>query len=202
MYFAGADRAVNLERHQHVVPQAISGRREDIPAAGEHLLGEWVADAAEFGAVEQIRPAVPERDQQRRHGAAVRQIEGQRIDAAQGGGCAPVGRRKEILRRGPPVQSCGRRHARGLQRVGGADAGKLQQAGRAHRAAADDHLAVGSERLDARAAGDRDARRATLLDLDLQRLRVETDGKVRAPLRRLQESAGSGRAFGVAGVDS
>ena len=68
--------------------------------------------------------------------------------------------------------------ARRLQRVGGADARKLQQPRRAHGAAAEDHFAIGAQRLDAAAAGDLDADRAAVLDDDLQRLRVEADGEI------------------------
>ena len=49
-----------------------------------------------------------------------------------------------------PRQIVHDRDARRLQRLGRADAGKLQQAGRADGAAAEDHLAVGAQSLDAR----------------------------------------------------
>jgi hypothetical protein len=54
------------------------------------LLGKRVADAAEISAVEQISFAVPEREQQRRPGAATGQVDRQRIDPAKDGGFTPV----------------------------------------------------------------------------------------------------------------
>ena len=81
------------------------------------------------------------------------------------------------------------RHARRLQRVGWTDAGKLQQPRRADGAAADDHLAIGAQASRLRFPSDRDPDGATVLDLDLQRLRVEPHRQILAVLRPASENA-------------
>ncbi len=70
------------------------------------------------------------------------------------------------------------RHPHGLQRIRRTDPRKLKQARRTDRAAADDHLAIRAQRFGAASLGDRDPDGAALVDLDLQRLRVQAHHQV------------------------
>src|SRR6185437_7455557 len=56
------------------------------------------------------------------------------------------------------------------------NAGELQQSRRTDGAAADDDLALGAQRFQARGAGDLHADGAAGFDVDPQRLRIEPDG--------------------------
>ena len=69
------------------------------------------------------------------------------------------------------------RNAGALQRVRRPDAGELQEARRADRAAAHDHLAIGAQDFGAACGRDGHADRPALLDFDLERLRVEPHGR-------------------------
>src|SRR5579863_6815626 len=84
------------------------------------------------------------------------------------------------------------------QSVGWPDAGELEQTRRPDRAATYDHLAVGVEGFRPRVRRDGHPDRAAILNLDLERLRVEPDREVLSVSYGLDEGARRRRPLGVA----
>ncbi len=84
------------------------------------------------------------------------------------------------------------------QRIGGTDAGELQQSRRADGAAANDHLALGAKGLDAARCADLHADGAAVLDAYLQCRRVQPDREIGSRPRRSQIGARRRRALGIA----